>query len=125
MLSMAFHSSAVALPKRRQIITIEEGQTGVRATCALVTSEKLDCSGKPNCRFLFALNDDKMWRVRPGGSREGPASCEGGTKPRLETAGTAVQESQSKETEKAPWDQNRRMNKRNFTFKSTTSGGKP
>jgi hypothetical protein len=37
--------------KRRQIITIEEGQTGVRATCALVTSEKLDCSGKPNCRF--------------------------------------------------------------------------
>src|SRR5260370_22308051 len=66
-----------------------------------------------------------MWRVRPRGSREGPASCEGGAKPRLETAGTAVQEHQSKEKEKASWDQNRRMNKRNFTFKSTTSGGRP
>ena len=41
-----------------------------------------------------------MWRVRPRGSREGPASCEGGAKPRLETAGTAVQENKSKETEK-------------------------
>src|SRR5713101_6884195 len=37
-----------AFPKRRQIITIDVGQTGVRATCAVVTSEKLDCSGKPN-----------------------------------------------------------------------------
>src|SRR5713101_3975026 len=43
----------------------------------------------------------------------------------IDPAGTAVQEHQSKEKEKASWDQNRRMNKRNFTFKSTTSGGKP
>src|SRR5437667_11059631 len=41
-----------------------------------------------------------MWRVRPRGSREGPTSSEGGAKPRLETAGTAVQENKSKETEK-------------------------
>src|SRR5437879_11549894 len=84
MLSMAFHSSAVALPKRRQIITIEEGQTGVRATCALVTSKKLDCSGKPNCRLRFALNDDKMWRVRPHGSAksiQGNGASTMGSKP--------------------------------------------
>jgi hypothetical protein len=44
-----------ALPKRRQIKTIEKGQSGVRATCALVTSEELDCSGKPKLSILICV----------------------------------------------------------------------
>jgi hypothetical protein len=32
-------------------LKVAEGRTGVRATFVLVTFEKSDCSGKPNCRF--------------------------------------------------------------------------
>jgi hypothetical protein len=43
-----------------------------------------------------------MGRVRPRGSREGSASCEGGAKPRLETAGTAAQQQILAHLEEAP-----------------------
>jgi len=119
-LSMIFHISAVS----RFPITIEEEQTAVRATCALVTSEKC-CSGNQIVDSDLRLNDDKMWRVQPRESREGPASCEGGAKPRLEIAGTAVQEINPRKKEKASWIKNRRMKQAQLHLQVTTSEEKP